>query len=109
MELPIPNDDLVPPNPHPWVHADEGRAIARTMPNLKNLSVAYVVLEILSCCPELEFFNIKGYWHAAYGWNPLHEKYPKVKVVPMYHEGSDDTWTDNLQICRQTTTQGDLL
>lgn len=93
-----------PPRPS---HADAGRAIARTMPKLKHLSIAAmnfdtdIALEILSGCPELESLNIKGCWRVYFGANLLEEKYPKIKVVPVEEEDSYDdygwdTWNSAL-------------
>lgn len=91
-------------------HADEVHAIAKTMPKLKQLELAYLrinidsVLDILSGCPELEFLDLRGCWDVHLDKKVLEKRHPKLVVlgpqVPMgvferraffddYHSDSD--------------------
>ncbi|KAL6317139.1 hypothetical protein AAG906_029891 [Vitis piasezkii] len=112
-------------NMHPLTTAgklsqdEEAHAIATTMPKLKHLEMAYhllstkSVLEILSCCPELELLDLRGCWHVELNVKFLKEKFPKLRVLgPVvvdycryyemnecddysdYDESSDGTWDD---------------
>ncbi|XAR48548.1 hypothetical protein NMG60_11031400 [Bertholletia excelsa] len=66
---------------------DEARAIAVTMPKLKWLEIAYLlvdtgsVLEIICGCPELELLDLRGCWDVRLDEKYLHEKVPKLKVL----------------------------
>ncbi|XP_068642340.1 F-box protein FBW2-like [Aristolochia californica] len=66
---------------------DEAHAISTTMPKLKHLETAYLllttsgVLEILSNCRELEFLDVRGCWGVKLGENFFKEKYPNLKVL----------------------------
>ncbi|XVF39547.1 hypothetical protein PTKIN_Ptkin01aG0043000 [Pterospermum kingtungense] len=81
---------------------DEANAIAATMPRLKRLEMAYnlittgSVLNILSCCPQLEFMDLRGCWDVKLDSQFLKEKFPKLKVLgPLvmdYYEMDD--WDD---------------
>ncbi|KAL8159293.1 hypothetical protein V2J09_000830 [Rumex salicifolius] len=90
-------------------HAEEARTIARTMPKLKHLSVAYltittpVVLEILSGCLELGSLDVRGCWGVKLDRKLLEDKYPTLRVLgPLvdtsccYEEWSDcsDDWME---------------
>ena len=105
-------------NMHPLTTAgkppqeEEAHAIATTMPKLKHLEMAYhllctkSVLEILSCCPELELLDLRGCWHVELNEKFLKEKFPKLRVLgpvvvddredyAYYDESSDGTWDDD--------------
>lgn len=66
---------------------DEAHAIAFSMPKLKNLEVAYLllttegVLRIISNCRELEFLDVRGCWDIKLDENFLKEKCPQLKVL----------------------------
>ncbi|GFZ10225.1 similar to F-BOX WITH WD-40 2 [Actinidia rufa] len=68
-------------------HKDETRAIATTMPKLKQLEIAYLlidtesVLEVICHCPELEFLDLRGCWNVKLDEKYLHDKVPKLKVL----------------------------
>ncbi|GKV18660.1 hypothetical protein SLEP1_g29010 [Rubroshorea leprosula] len=65
---------------------DEASAIAATMPKLKQLEVAYLlistegVLKILGSCPELELLDMRGCWNVKLDDNFL-KKFSRLKVV----------------------------
>lgn len=67
-------------------HAQEACAIAKTMPKLKKLDLAYVglntesILLILSSCPELESLDLSGCRGVHLDNKFLREKYPKLEV-----------------------------
>ncbi|KAA8538112.1 hypothetical protein F0562_027720 [Nyssa sinensis] len=69
---------------------DEARAIATTMPKLKRLEMAYLlidtesVLEIISSCPQLEFLDLRGCWSVKLDMKYLEDKFPKLKVLGPY-------------------------
>lgn len=66
---------------------DEAHAIATTMPKLKYLEMAYLllttrgVLEILSNCKELEFLDMRGCWDVNIDENFLRDKFANLKVL----------------------------
>ncbi|KAF8411434.1 hypothetical protein HHK36_003983 [Tetracentron sinense] len=66
---------------------DEAHAIATTMPKLKHLEMAYLlittggVLEILSNCRELKFLDVRGCWDVKFDEKFLKEKYSGLKVL----------------------------
>ncbi|KAF7140125.1 hypothetical protein RHSIM_Rhsim06G0079500 [Rhododendron simsii] len=66
---------------------DEAHSIAMTMPKLKQLEIAYLlvetesVLEIISNCPELELLDLRGCWNVKLDEKWLKEKFPKLKVL----------------------------
>ncbi|CAL5385910.1 unnamed protein product [Camellia sinensis] len=66
---------------------DEAHAIAVTMPKLKHLEMAYLlidtqsVLEIISSCLELEFLDLRGCWNVKLDKKYLEEKFPKLRVL----------------------------
>lgn len=66
---------------------DEAHSIAITMPKLKQLEIAYLlvetesVLEIISNCPELELLDLRGCWNVKLDEKRLKEKFPKLKVL----------------------------
>ncbi|KAL5982237.1 hypothetical protein ACLOJK_016308 [Asimina triloba] len=65
---------------------DEAHAIATTMPKLKHLEMAYLLLttrgvvEILSGCRELEFLDVRGCWDVEFD-DCLREKHAGLKVL----------------------------
>lgn len=65
---------------------DEAFAIATTMPKLKQLEVAYLlisteaVLKILENCPELELLDVRGCWNVKLDENYI-KKFTRLKVV----------------------------
>ncbi|CAK9174451.1 unnamed protein product [Ilex paraguariensis] len=66
---------------------DEALAIAATMPKLKHLEMAYLLidttsaLEIICNCPELEFLDLRGCWDVKLDDKYLKEKFHKLKVL----------------------------
>uniref|UniRef100_A0A1D1Y459 F-box protein FBW2 n=1 Tax=Anthurium amnicola TaxID=1678845 RepID=A0A1D1Y459_9ARAE len=66
---------------------DEAHAIASSMPKLKHLEMAYLlltdggVLEILAGCRYLEFLDIRGCWGVKLGQKFMKEKYSGLKVL----------------------------
>ncbi|CAA7401646.1 unnamed protein product [Spirodela intermedia] len=66
---------------------DEAHAIASTMPKLKHIEIAYLlltnvgILDILSQCRELRFLDIRGCWDVKLKENFLKEKYSGLKVL----------------------------
>ncbi|KAG0470081.1 hypothetical protein HPP92_016180 [Vanilla planifolia] len=66
---------------------DEALAIAVSMPKLRYLELAYLllttkgVLEILSGCKELEFLDIRGCWNVKLEEVFMKEKHAGVKVL----------------------------
>ncbi|XAR62143.1 hypothetical protein NMG60_11016779 [Bertholletia excelsa] len=84
---------------------DEARAISATMPKLRQLEIAYLlvdttsVLEIIFNCPNLEFLDIRGCWNVKLDDKFVHEKFPKLRtlgphVVDKYERGNWDAWSD---------------
>ncbi|KAF3445875.1 hypothetical protein FNV43_RR11052 [Rhamnella rubrinervis] len=69
------------------LRGDEARAIATTMPKLKHLEMAYhlitteSILEVLSCCPEIEFLDLRGCWSVELEDKFIKDNYPKLKVL----------------------------
>ncbi|KAL0917076.1 hypothetical protein M5K25_012117 [Dendrobium thyrsiflorum] len=67
-------------------HDEEAVAIALTMPKLRHLELAYLllttqgVLHILLHCPDLEFLDIRGCWDVKID-EKLKEKYAGVRVL----------------------------
>ncbi|XWS41600.1 hypothetical protein CRYUN_Cryun17cG0095900 [Craigia yunnanensis] len=65
---------------------NEALAIATTMPKLKQLEVAYLlistegVLKILENCPELELLDVRGCWNVKLDENFV-KKFSRLKVV----------------------------
>ncbi|KAF2571361.1 hypothetical protein F2Q70_00003071 [Brassica cretica] len=68
-------------------HDDEAYAIARTMPKLKRLEIAYHrvsaegVLKILSSCIFLQFLELRGCWDVQLDNKFFKEKFPDMKVL----------------------------
>ncbi|XP_057533456.1 F-box protein FBW2 [Amaranthus tricolor] len=68
-------------------HSDEAHAIARTMPKLKQLELAYLrinlesVLDILSGCPNLEFLDLRGCWDVHLDKKLLEKRHPKLEIL----------------------------
>ncbi|KAJ6791773.1 F-box protein FBW2 [Iris pallida] len=81
---------------------DEAFAIASTMPKLRHLEVAYLlltthgVLEILSQCKVLDFLDVRGCWEVKLDERLLQEKHANLKVLGPHvvdsYEGS--FWDD---------------
>ncbi|KAI3906698.1 hypothetical protein MKW92_011496 [Papaver armeniacum] len=74
---------------------DEAHAIATTMPKMKYLEMAYLVLstgavlEIISNCKDLEYIDLRGCWDVKLDEKVLKERHPKLEVVgPVVDEGS---------------------
>ncbi|EPS73446.1 hypothetical protein M569_01310, partial [Genlisea aurea] len=65
---------------------EEALAIARTMPRLKHLEIAYLlvetssVLEILESCKGLELLDVRGCWSVNLDQESLKKCHPKLKV-----------------------------
>lgn len=65
---------------------DEALAIATTMPKLRQLEVAYLlistegVLNILENCPNLELLDVRGCWNVKLDENSV-KKFSRLKVV----------------------------
>jgi len=66
---------------------DEAYAIASSMPKLRHLEVAYLLLttrgvrEILSRCKELELLDLRGCWEVKLDESLLKERHPGLKVL----------------------------
>ncbi|XP_020255758.1 F-box protein FBW2 [Asparagus officinalis] len=66
---------------------DEAFAIACSMPKLRHLEMAYLllttrgVLEILSRCKELEFLDLRGCWEVKLDEKLVKESYAGLKVL----------------------------
>ncbi|KAL8475113.1 hypothetical protein ACS0TY_030770 [Phlomoides rotata] len=82
---------------------DEALAIAATMPRLKHLEIAYLlvdtssVVKILENCKELELLDLRGCWNVNLD-DELMERFPKLKVVgPIIMDCYDgwDNYSDN--------------
>ncbi|KAJ6841193.1 F-box protein FBW2 [Iris pallida] len=81
---------------------DEAFAIASTMPKLRHLEVAYLlltthgVLEILARCKELDYLDVRGCWEVKLDERLLKEKHAGLKVLGPHivdsYEGS--FWDD---------------
>lgn len=80
---------------------DEAIAIASTMPKLKNLEIAYLlvdtasIIEILEKCKSLELLDVRGCWNVN-----LDEKFvksfPKLKIIgPLVVDCYDMNGWDN--------------
>ncbi|XP_059318051.1 F-box protein FBW2 [Lycium ferocissimum] len=65
---------------------DEALAIATTMPNLKQLEIAYMlvgtksIIEVLKNCRHLELLDVRGCWNVNLDGNFV-KKFNRVKVV----------------------------
>ncbi|GFS46800.1 similar to F-BOX WITH WD-40 2 [Actinidia rufa] len=66
---------------------EEAHAIAVTMPKLKQLEIAYLlidtgsVLEIIFGCPQLEFLDLRGCWNVKLDEKYLCEEFPNLKIL----------------------------
>ena len=66
---------------------DEACAIAATMPKLKQLEIAYLlintgsVLKIVFDCHELEFLDLRGCWNVKLDEKYSREKFPNLKIL----------------------------
>lgn len=75
---------------------DEAYAIANTMPRLKHLEMAYMlvetegVVEIMLKCPQLELFDLRGCWDVKLDEDFLKEKFPSLTVLGPIVEDSED-------------------
>lgn len=80
--------------------ADEAHAIAKYMPNLKQLEIAYMlidtsnVLEILSNCPFLERLDLRGCWNVTLAEEFVKEKFPKLEIL-----GPEVHVMDHYEVC----------
>ncbi|XP_043714670.1 F-box protein FBW2-like [Telopea speciosissima] len=77
---------------------DEAHAIAATMPKLKHLEIAYMlittegILDILSGCRELESLDVRGCWNVKLDEKFLDEKCSGLKVLgPSIMDSLDDS------------------
>ncbi|CAI9780916.1 unnamed protein product [Fraxinus pennsylvanica] len=80
---------------------DEALAIANTMPQLKQLEIAYLlvntasVTEILKNCKQLEFLDVRGCWNVNLDEKVV-KKFPELKVVgPLVVDCYDMNGWDN--------------
>ncbi|PIN12918.1 hypothetical protein CDL12_14466 [Handroanthus impetiginosus] len=80
---------------------DEALAIATTMPKLKHLEIAYLlidtssVVEILKNCKNLELLDVRGCWNVNLDEKFI-KKFPKLKVVgPLVMDCYDMNGWDN--------------
>ncbi|OVA07940.1 hypothetical protein BVC80_8733g7 [Macleaya cordata] len=80
---------------------DEAHAIATTMPKLKHLEMAYLllttggVLEILSNCKDLEFLDVRGCWDVKLDEKFLKENFSGLKVLgPLVVDYERNYWDD---------------
>lgn len=82
---------------------DEAHSIATTMPKLKQLEIAYLlietesVMEIISKCPELDLLDLRGCWNVKLDEKHLKEKFPKLKVLGP--NIVDQYETNNWEVC----------
>lgn len=66
---------------------DEAHAIATTMPKLKHLEIAFLLintssaLEIITSCRELEFLDLRGCWNVKLDENYVKETFPNLKIL----------------------------
>lgn len=66
---------------------DEAHAIAVAMPKIKQLEIAYLlidtesVLEIICSCPELEFLDLRGCWNVKLDNKYVNDKSPKLRIL----------------------------
>ncbi|KAL3845154.1 hypothetical protein ACJIZ3_002557 [Penstemon smallii] len=84
---------------------DEALAIATTMPKLKHLEIAYMlvdtssVIEILENCKQLELLDVRGCWNVNLDERFM-KKFPKLKlvgplIVDCYYKRYWDNCSDN--------------
>ncbi|KAG6384876.1 hypothetical protein SASPL_153696 [Salvia splendens] len=80
---------------------DEGLAIAATMPKLKHLEIAYLLVEtssvvkIIENCKELELLDIRGCWQVKLD-EKLVKRFPNLKIVgPLVVDFYDMNGWDN--------------
>ncbi|KAL5705198.1 hypothetical protein ACHQM5_023534 [Ranunculus cassubicifolius] len=77
---------------------DEALAIANTMPNLKHLEIAYMlvsaeaVLQIIFKCPQLKCLDLRGCWEVRLDREFLKEKFPGLTVLGPIVEDSYERW-----------------
>ncbi|KAG9144389.1 hypothetical protein Leryth_017519 [Lithospermum erythrorhizon] len=66
---------------------DEAHAIATSMPKIKHLEMAYLLidttaaLEIILSCSELEYLDMRGCWDVKIDDRHLIEKFPKLNIL----------------------------
>ncbi|CAI9109500.1 OLC1v1009330C1 [Oldenlandia corymbosa var. corymbosa] len=84
---------------------DEALAIASTMPKLKHLEVAYLLVrtasmvEVLTKCTQLELLDIRGCWDVKLDENFL-KKFPALKLVgPNVTDFYDVNYSDYWDSC----------
>ncbi|KAH6799457.1 F-BOX WITH WD-40 2 [Perilla frutescens var. frutescens] len=80
---------------------DEALAIAATMPRLKHLEIAYMlvdtssVVKILENCKQLELLDVRGCWNVALD-EKFAKRFPKLKVIgPLVVDCYDMNGWDN--------------
>ncbi|KAI3451169.1 hypothetical protein Pfo_007834 [Paulownia fortunei] len=80
---------------------DEALAIAATMPRLKHLEIAYLlvdtssIIEILKNCKQLELLDVRGCWNVNLD-EKFVKRFPKLKVVgPLVVDCYDMNGLDN--------------
>ncbi|PIN10234.1 hypothetical protein CDL12_17175 [Handroanthus impetiginosus] len=80
---------------------DEALAIAATMPRLKHLEIAYLlvdtssIIEILENCKQLELLDVRGCWNVNLD-DKFVKRFPKLKVVgPLVIDCYDMNGWDN--------------
>lgn len=89
------------------LQADEARAIAATMPNLKRLEIAYLlidtdsIVEIIRSCQELEFLDLRGCWDVKLDDKYISDKFPKLKILGP--QVIDHYETNNWDVCSDYT------
>ncbi|XP_010267277.1 PREDICTED: F-box protein FBW2-like [Nelumbo nucifera] len=89
---------------------DEAHAIATTMPKLKHLEMAYLLittgglLEILLNCRELEFLDVRGCWDVKLDEKFLKEKCPGLKVLgPLIVDCYERNYWDDFSDCSDSS------
>lgn len=66
---------------------EEAWAIASTMPKLKQLEIAYLlvetegVMEIINKCRDLEFLDVRGCWDVRIEHKEIESKFPNLKII----------------------------
>lgn len=91
---------------------DEAIAIASTMPKLRHLEIAYLlvdtssVLEIIRNCRELELLDIRGCWNVSLDENFV-KKFSKLKIIGPHIMDYYDI--DNWDSCSDYSSSSDFL
>lgn len=92
---------------------DEALAIASSMPKLKHLEIAYLlvdttsVMEIIKNCRQLELLDVRGCWNVNLDENIV-KKFPLLKIIgPHVMDYYDlDNWDDS---CSDYSSSSDFL